>query len=30
MLFAYKKTRQDDLTPQQIRKLKILVQEWLP
>ncbi|MCE5276546.1 MAG: type II toxin-antitoxin system RelE/ParE family toxin [Planctomycetaceae bacterium] len=29
MLFAYKKNRQENLTPQQIRLLSALVEEWL-
>ncbi len=29
MLFPYKKTKQEDLTPQQLKTLKNLVKEWL-
>jgi mRNA-degrading endonuclease RelE of RelBE toxin-antitoxin system len=29
MLFIYKKSKQEDLTPEQLKKLRNLVKEWL-
>jgi mRNA-degrading endonuclease RelE of RelBE toxin-antitoxin system len=29
MLFPYKKTDQDDLTPEQLKYLRVMVKEWL-
>jgi len=29
MLLPYRKSRQEDLTPEQLRKLSALVKEWL-